>query len=212
MSRMLRRLFTLVSALSLVLCVATSVLWIRSGSSSDAFYFGTGGGTVWTLWSGRDWINLARYRGWPNPPRFRHDSQSNLGPIFALNTFGGAHSIGWELWQLRGRDGASCVVVEPDGSAAWMPARSALQTLSTNRYSAPMPFWEVAAPHWVFAMVFGILPLVELSRWAVTRIAISARRRARHNQGHCTACGYDLRATPDRCPECGAAEIKRGRR
>lgn len=39
---MARRLFTLLSAASLVLCVATVVLWVRSWSTSELLRYNTG--------------------------------------------------------------------------------------------------------------------------------------------------------------------------
>jgi hypothetical protein len=58
-------------------------------------------------------------------------------------------------------------------------------------------FVRVVVPHWLLALIFAILP--------ARRLYTRARRRAALRRGlnQCVGCGYDLRATPDRCPECG---------
>jgi ABC-type Fe3+ transport system permease subunit len=44
---------------------------------------------------------------------------------------------------------------------------------------------------------FAVAAAIVLIEYAVRH------RQTRITHGHCAVCGYDLRATPDRCPECG---------
>jgi hypothetical protein len=54
----------------------------------------------------------------------------------------------------------------------------------------------IVVPYRWFALMFALLPAAGL-------IAI-VRSQRRDANSRCRTCGYDLRATPQRCPECGA--------
>jgi hypothetical protein len=58
-------------------------------------------------------------------------------------------------------------------------------------------FTEVLLPTW--SLIAALL--LPMGLWA----GIGWRQRRRVKAGHCVNCGYDLRATPEKCPECGRA-------
>jgi hypothetical protein len=58
----------------------------------------------------------------------------------------------------------------------------------------------IAIPYTILLGLFLFLP--------VLRLLWPEFGPKRSRRGHCRKCGYDLRATPDRCPECGTIVVR----
>ncbi|HEY2587909.1 MAG TPA: hypothetical protein VGI81_19350 [Tepidisphaeraceae bacterium] len=56
-------------------------------------------------------------------------------------------------------------------------------------------FNAILVPYWALLIPLAIPPLTGFRR--------AIRRARRRRRGQCLACGYDLRQSPERCPECG---------
>jgi hypothetical protein len=85
-------------------------------------------------------------------------------------------------------------------SGIWIYCRSGHITFATvKRHPTRVGSWtfpvHVRVPCWLVAGTLAVPPAVH------TMFIIRLHRRRR--PGHCICCGYDLRASPERCPECG---------
>jgi len=104
-----------------------------------------------------------------------------------------------------GDDLGSTMSLHALGDAA---VRSMTRTYASRSGGAPHAERELTAwvPYWLLLPLLSALPL-----WLVTTHRVRRRGAARRSRGQCATCGYDLRATPNRCPECGAV-VRRGLR
>src|SRR5687767_4780991 len=174
--RLPRILLNAATALSLALCVATAVLWVRSGRG-DFVVRGTRGGAYTLAFSVGGELGLYRASHCPFDirPQWRvgvHRSSNATPAEFVTGPDGG-------LWLAPRQDGA--------GAIRTLPIRTA----------GGGTRW--AAPHAVLVAVFAALAVIR----PATVLIRTARAGGRRRRNCCPACGYDLRATPDRCPECG---------
>jgi hypothetical protein len=142
MRRLLRILLNAATILSLVLCIATVALWVRSYLPEDLIDLGGGAAD------------------------FDAGIRSAEGGRF-LDSAHGAVLISPYAW----RDPTTGQFVHTEARVI------------------------VVLPYVLPAFLTALLP----SHWLI----MLYRRRRRRTNGHCQSCGYDLRATPDRCPECG---------
>jgi hypothetical protein len=174
--------------LSVLLCTATCVFWVRSYRLTDKVSWTRADGQR-TLRSAYGHVVLGLYQADTpapsNDPRgLKYTRDQPSGPQMDLQ---------WVL--LLCYDPSARLVQWERGGFGWMKRSSSRDLIAT----AAAPFWSLAA-------TTAILPLA--------RTAMRLRRRPRTHLGLCPTCGYDLRATPGRCPECGTPQstsVERGK-
>ena len=95
------------------------------------------------------------------------------------------------------------MLIYEETNPSWLGLHSSgftgFHTLWTPSYSydknSRFRYWRLAIPFWIPTSLFSIILLPPLVQ--------SCRRRKRRKLGLCVKCGYDLRGSKDRCPECG---------
>jgi len=190
---MIRVRFAFISALSALLCMASFALWfstywvgydvVFTGSIHDGresgFTFGAHRGDLIIAW-GTTYLRPGRASEYLREGK-------ELDPDWRE---------GWRFSAYRG--------IPYSGPAAVIKGLCRFEFFSRDLRTPAIDldaFRRVQGylwlPLWVPSVAFMVCPLFELHR----------RRRKRRQMPplHCSNCGYDLRATPNRCPECGKA-------
>jgi hypothetical protein len=181
----------IVKRLLLVLAVAAPVLWPVSrgrlmGVIAQRCTMGPGWGEYRgynaQCWDGR--VVIGRF--------WRHASVDPSLLLIRNMVHSGGEGWRWDRWS------HTCTWNERDWTGRWGPLH-----WEVTDYNAPSETHVrryFAAPLWMLAFLAGVWPLIS--------IALTIRRRRRRKRaalvGCCQRCSYDLRGTPDRCPECGA--------
>jgi hypothetical protein len=166
-----------VTVLSLILFVATVALWVRS------YRYGYEGLDGFYYDGNRGYGAVYSWRGgvWLFVSADRRYPQ-------APATWG---RLGGFAWEIRTRRlGSTDLAV----SETHRPLGVGYEK-GTDRWNGPWHLWVVS--DWLLCLIFASTP-------TLTAIRAVRRRRRWRKSSLCRTCGYDLRATPDRCPECGA--------
>jgi len=158
-----------------VLCLGTVALWLRSlFVFDDLVHVSPGGPTNIVSMRGRMFFQIP----WVTKPWKSH------GPYAAGGWFLDSFSIEGVGYPTAGE------------SRGW--SLLGFDYFRSDRKDGTAGERVLILPHWFICLVTSFLP----ARWALTRYR---RIRAAHRQerGLCIRCGYDLRSSAERCPECG---------
>jgi hypothetical protein len=200
MKRVRRWLIKSLTTLSFVLCIAMISLAIRSFFYCDEFTFTSLKRTtrlVAASWKGN--FLLEHHGGFVRQTRTNESKPGKIDvgffasqyPLFPIDVSYRRYDRQRWLW-------SSLTFFYYSNMTTPLPLGLAKAPVGFDLQISLAKNWWFSTPDWILIALTAILPV----RWAF----VSIRQRKRKLIGGCKVCGYDLRATPDRCPECGTVQ------
>ena len=217
MKRVWRWIFNGLAAGSVAVCLALlTVVAVDSptGFLPTIFWMRTPGDTVWRFYLTDSVIGLSRIHPWPATPN--SITGFRIGRVDPLKTLQNAAFVG-PPWLGRrsgfesssgdivltnsplliGGMGQSVLVQSPPGIDSLIMIGGSVNPNSITA-STRISLWMGRMPYWAAYFGLSVIPMIWCARMARR---LQPKRKA--DGLHCVVCGYDLRATPNRCPECG---------
>lgn len=190
---MKRRLLNLLTALSLLLSAVAGALWAVGSHIAYVLEFGPAADR-WRLTAHQHHIAL------DDIPRGMAEA-AKAGRV--LGQWVEQNRQRLEPYEAKLADARLYAMSDPHSAAAeFARATRGVEGLPPPPLiPTPPPPRDYAVPYWALIVAGTALPV---GRLAWVGLGWNRRRRSRRRAaGLCTDCGYDLRATPGRCPECG---------
>lgn len=181
----MRLVINAITAISFVLFCAVGWFWLTRPAGAQQFVYLRRWDARGTHAESVEW-QITRLPGGVSFGRDVSQMDSEFVPALAKRT-----PTGWRRFDLY-KPGKVAAKPPPPVNFTFKTRGFAAKASSVQSWTASCPFW--------FAL---LVPATVLAAWCLERSVGFVRRRSRHRHGCCAVCGYDLRHTPQRCPECG---------
>lgn len=166
----------------IIIACALAIVW-RSSIANAWSLAWQRGGERWQLVSFDGDISLSRV----SPS----DAQLSSLPVGLVGAILQPDSSNINRWNIR------AAPLAPD---AWTHAGISVGS-RVGFPNQPSPLWVAIAPWWTIFVIVSLPTFFLVAR----SVRHWDQRRTRRRKNQCQDCGYDLRASPTRCPECGLA-------
>jgi hypothetical protein len=200
-------------------------MWVCPHSPYDHhdLIFARKGGRYWEIEATSDGVAIQCIEGYPCDERLQLVRRLELpsrhisGPNFDWLAELVVKPRTWKHFGLNGYLTHVSVEIDRDGRVHWnterntqfvMPGPTILDTYNASLHPSPwitLQEREIVVPYLHLMAVCSLFPLL----WGSLAVRRTIRSWRRMRRGLCVRCGYDLRESPERCPECGMeAKVK----